>query len=261
MPGKSDNIDEDIFEDTNEDANDSEKTEGEDTEDDTSDDTPPAKDSAEEDLESSTYRPSDGEKEEKGEKSKETVPLDKYLKVKKELKRLQSEQDSPLNNQALEEFAEESGLKLEVVKNLAKIITSQATAEATRVAEERVKPIVLEKMSRTNLEAFEKDFNKSIVAKYPELASKIDIFKKVAFSKEFLHLKNLEEIKNEFFPDVKAPSKEVKKETPEGGSIGGNKENEKVDFAKLKDNPEQYEKVLKDPVAREAYYSWLNSNV
>lgn len=213
--------------------------------------TPPADDTAE-----SKYRPQ-GEEEVVEEKAKEMVPLKKYLDLKNELKELRQKDASPeLTNQTLEDFAAEAGLTVAVVTKLANMITAQATTEATRVAEERVKPIVLEKMNKANLDAFELDFNKSIAAKYPELANKIEVFKKVAFSKDFLHLKNLEEIKNEFFPDVKPLQKEVKKGSVEAGSQGGGKESETIDFAKLKDNPDQYEKVMKDPVARAKYYDW-----
>lgn len=197
----------------------------------------------------STYRPSE-------KKEKQTVPLKKYLDLKDKMKTLKG--NSPeINQQALEEFAEESNLKIDVVKKLAALITSQATKAATKAAEERVAPIVLEKISRENARAFDEDFEKSIIAKYPDLANKKEVFKKIAFSKDFLHLKNLEAIRAEFFPDSKpANTKEVKKSTIEGGSQGGGKEVEKVDFANLKTNPKQYEAVMKDPVARAKYYAW-----
>jgi len=248
-----DNIDSEFDEDTegdetNEDTNDSENTNGESEGDEDSENN--SQDEKEEsDEDDSTYRPSE-------KKEKETVPLKKHLALKAKLRELKG--SSPeINQQALEEFAEESNLKVDVVKKLATLIISQATKAATKAAEDRVAPIVLEKISRENTKAFDTDFEKSIIAKYPDLANKKEVFKKIAFSKDFLHLKNLEAIRAEFFPDSKpSDTKEVKKATVEGGSQGGGKEVEKVDFATLKTNPKQYEAVMKDPVAREKYYSW-----
>lgn len=206
-----------------------------------------------------SYRPSEGEKVKK--EDKETVPLKKYLEVKKDLKKLLSEKESPLNKQTLEEFAEEAGMSLEKVNAFAQIILTQATSAASKVADERIAPIIQEKISRTNQELFDADFEKSIATKYPELASKKEAFQKIAFSKDFLHLKSLEEIKNEFYPDVKpTATKVVKKATPEKGSIGGGKETERIQFKDLRNNPVQYEKVMKDPIARQKYFDWQDSN-
>lgn len=249
--------DQDIIE-KNEDAKDSETKEGDGEAQDPSktkiepDNDPDKK----EDL-SNKYRPSD-EKEAK--KVDETVPLKKYLDLKAKLKEAQSKGDDlDLNKESLEEFAEEAGLQLPVVKKLARLITAQATAEANKLAEEKIKPFVVEKISRENERLFEEDFEKRISSVYPDLANKKDAFKKIAFSKDFIHLKSLDEIREHFYPDSVKVTKEVKKESLEKGSLGGNKETEKIQFATLKENPTQYAKVMNDPVARAKYYEWQDS--
>jgi len=258
MSGEKEDIIDDEIEDENEEVNDSEENNDEEEEEDTSKKTPPANDKADDDEELSDYRPST---EKKVKVDGEMVPLKKYLDVKKKLAEVRkSNDDSGLSNQTLEEFAEEAGLKPEIARKYAKIIIAEAKAEAIKAADERVQPIVLEKISRENLDAFEQDFEKNIATKYPELAGKKETFKKVAFSKDFLHLKSLEAIKNEFFPDVKATSKEAKKkEEIEGGSKGGNKETEHIEFATLKNNPDQYKKVMDDPKLRKKYFDWQDS--
>jgi hypothetical protein len=251
-------FDEDFDEETNEDADDSENTEGEaDDQDASKTENGPADDTADDD-ESTKYRPSDS-KEEK--KAPQMVPLKKYTDLKAKLRDLQKEEQADLSNETLEEFAEEFGIKPNAVKKLAKLITTQAIEEATRVAEERVKPLVQERVSIDNSKAFEADFQKNIASKYPELATQIEVFRNIAFSKDFIHLKSLEAIKTEFYPNVKASQKEVKKESVEGGSQGAGKETERIEFATLKDNPKQYAKVMNDPVARGKYYEWQDSQV
>lgn len=260
MDPKESNFEDEEFGEENEEANDSEKNNDEEDAEDSSkkDDQPGSdnQDDKDEDL-SSKYRPSKGEKK----KPEEMVPLSKYLDVKKALKRYKDAGGSPsLTNKTLETFAEEAGLKLDVVQDLVKIITAQAREEASRTAEEKIKPIVLEKISRSNLDAFDQDFERTIAQKYPQLVNKKETFKKVAFSKDFLHLTNLEAIRQEFFPDSKPVEKPVKKETVEGGSKGGGKESEQVDFSTLKDNPAQYAKVMKDPALRAKYYKWQDGS-
>ena len=151
------------------------------------------------------------------------------------------------------------------MKRLASIIVTKANKEAAKEAErvtnERVKPLIIEKASRANTSAFEADFKKNIASKYPELADKVDTFKKIAFSKDFLHLKNLEAIKSEFFPLAKTKEKEVKTDVVEPGSKGGDKNSEVVDFATLKDNSDLYAKVMANPKARAKYYAWQDANV
>ena len=248
------------IEDEDEEGNDSEKKNTEEDEEDTSKNTPPANDGADDNKEEelSGYRPST---DKKVKVDGETVPLKKYLDVKAKLAEVRkANDDSGLSKQTLDEFAEEAGLKPEVARKYAKIIIAEATAEAIKAAEERVAPIVLEKTSRENLDAFEQDFINKIATKYPELAAKKETFKKVAFSKDFLHLKSLEAIKNEFFPDVKAVSKEAaKKEELEGGSKGGNKEVEHIEFSTLKESPDNYKKVMDDPKLRKKYFDWQDS--
>jgi hypothetical protein len=259
-------IDDDDDELGNENADDSVKTdsegEGQDpskTKTDSDSDVSDKKDDQEdeEDL-SNKYRPSD----EKKDKKPETVPLKKYLDLKAKFKAAQEEGDNlDLSNESLEEFAEEAGLKLPVVKKLAKLIVAQATAEATRAADERVKPLVQERISKESELFFDQDFEKNIATNYPDLAAKKEAFKKIAFSKDFIHLKSLEEIRTEFYPDSNPVSKEAKKDFPEPGSKGGNKDVERINFASLKENPAQYAKVMKDSEARAKYYEWQDSQV
>lgn len=242
----------------NEESNDSGKNNAEAEEEDASKkETPPAEDNAgkTEKKVIRNYRPSNGEKEEGG---NDVVPLKKYLEVKKALKKYKTASgSSDLNKETLEAFAEETGLTIETAKKLANIVTKRAKDEAIRAADEKIRPIVNEKISRENLEAFEADFEEKIASKYPELAKNKETFKRIAFSKEFLHLKNLEEIRQEFYPDSKQASvKTAKTETIEDGSKGGSKETETIDFSTLKDNPALYEKVMKNEKLRTKYYSW-----
>lgn len=243
-----------------EEVNDSEKNNDVAKKDDaTKKDTPPADDTADTTNKKvvKNYRPSVGEKVDV---NGEMVPLKKFLDLKKVYKDLKSKTSSPeLNNKTLEAFAEETGLTIETAKKFAEIVTKQAKAEALKAADERVAPILIEKMSKSNLEAFEQDFEQSIATKYPDLANKKETFKKIAFSKDFLHLKSLDEIRQEFYPDVKPSEKQIKKETIEGGSKGGNKETETIDFSTLKENPELYERVMKDPVLKKKYYAYQDA--
>lgn len=281
LPGEdldNDFEEDELFGEENEDVNDSAKNDDESNDDDDSKTkTPPADDPAEDKKNQSDkddsdsqdqYRPSDSDDDEDDNDDDEddqikgdTVPLKKYLKVKAKLKnKITSEGTSDLSKQTLEEFAEESGLKIDVVAKLRDLIVTQARSEATKVADDRVRPIVAEKMTRRNEELFEKDFAAKVSSKYPELESKKEAFKKIAFSRDFLHLKTLDDIRNEFFPNAKAVEKAVKKESPEAGSVGGNKETETIDFAKLHENPDLYKKVIADPKLRAKYYSWQESS-
>lgn len=250
-----DNFEEDIDttkDEEDEEGNDSEKNNtGSENEEDPEEDP-----QGDDDEEGKGYRPKDSEPEEK-----QVVPLKKYLKLKAKLQKATADDDSlELNEDALESFAEESNLDIKVVKKLAKVLTSQATKAATKAAEEKLAPLVLEKISKDNLAAFEADFEKSIASKYPELATKKDVFKKIAFSKDFLHLKNLEAIRAEFYPGSKPAGKKAKDESIEGGSKGAGKESiTKVDFATLKSNPEEYAKVMSNPEAKKKYYEWQDA--
>ena len=223
--------------------------------------TPPASDKVDDEDLSSSYRPS-SETGKKVTVDGETVPLKKYLDVKAKLKELREASTTPeLTKKTLDDFAEEAGLKQETVANLVKVITAQAKADAVKAADEKVAPIILEKQSRSSLDAFDQDFEKRIASKYPELAKYKDNFKKVAFSKDFLHLKSLDDIKNEFYPDYQPAEKEVNKEVIEGGSKGGNKETTVIDFSTLKDHEDQYERVMKDDSLRKKYYAWQDTQV
>ena len=193
----------------------------------------------------------------KKETEPETVPLKKYLQVKKELKELKtSSQSNSLSNADLKEFAEEAGLDLAVVQKMAAIIAKQAKDEVTHEVEEKVKPLLNEKIQTENNKLFEKDFQEKIVSKYPELAEKIETFRKVAFSKDFLHLRTLDDIRKEFFPSV---SKKADADSIEGGSVGGDNLPEKIDFNKVESDDELHRKVLADPKLRKQYYAFKDS--
>lgn len=285
LPEQDNDFDGDeLFDEENEEGNDSDETNAESKEDSDSKTTiPPADDPADdskktpekdEDENQEQYRPSskeddsdeddddsDDDDDDEDLTKNKTVPLKKYLKVKAKLKNaVGSDGSSDLTNKTLEEFAEESGLEIKVVKQLRDIIVTQARSEATKVADERVRPIVVEKMTRRNEELFEKDFAAKISSKYPELEAKKEAIKKIAFSRDFLHLKTLDDIRNEFFPNAKAVEKAVKKDSVEAGSVGGNKESETIDFASLQDNPELYKKVIANPQLRKKYYAWQDSS-
>lgn len=195
-------------------------------------------------------------------KTDEHVPLKKYLKLKdayKELKGKYSQKElNNLTTDDLSELANELGVDQKALAKLVKTIRVGSSSEA----EEKIKALnakldKMEMMGKSN-KAFDEDFKKSIVSKYPDLKGKKDLFRKIAFSPDFLHLKTLEDIRKEFFPHAKkAESKDIKKEELEKGSEGGKKGGKEIDFAKMDD--ETHMEVLKDPKLRKKYYEWADS--
>lgn len=188
----------------------------------------------------------------------DTVPLKVFLEMKKEYKELKAKQaGATLSNQSLAEIAEAAGIDEEATKKLVSVITEAVKRETLDEVDSRVKPILVQKMSSESERFFEEDFEKTIASKYPELADKKETFKKVAFSKDFLHLSTLEDIRKEFFPAVKKAAKE---ESPEGGSKGAaNKGTEEIDFSKVASDQDLHKKVIGDRKLREKYYAWKDS--
>lgn len=189
----------------------------------------------------------------------ETVPLKKYLDLKNEIKELRQSGDKSSSNltlKELEDLAEEHNVDKTFVQKIANIIKNETLKEADK----KIAPILEKERIRESEKAFDKDFKRSILEKYPELKEKRDAFKKIAFSPQFLHLKTLDDIRKEFFDGYKFKG-EVKKDTVEGGSQGGNKGSETVDFTTLHKNPELHAKVLADPKLRTEYYKWKDTQV
>lgn len=221
-----------------------------------------AQEAAEAEERAKKYRPSGEDDKSKGkEKEKETdpehVPLSVYLELKKDFKDLKkSLETDTLTQKELDELAEESGIDSKVLQKIIATAKIQAKQEAMKEVDERVKPIVSQKLSSDNERFFTEDFEKTIASKYPELADKRETFKRIAFSKDFMHLKTLEDVRKEFYPFAKtAKEAAVKTEAPEGGSKGTEgKEPESVDFSKM--NEETHKRVLADPKLRAKYYAW-----
>lgn len=221
-----------------------------------------AQEAAEAEERAKKYRPSEEDDKSKGkEKEKETdpdhVPLSVYLELKKDFKDLKkSLETDTLTQKELDELAEESGIDSKVLQKIIATAKVQAKQEAMKEVDERVKPIVSQKLSSDNERFFTEDFEKTIAAKYPELADKRETFKRIAFSKDFMHLKTLEDVRKEFYPFAKsAKEAAVKTEAPEGGSKGTEgKEPESVDFSKM--NEETHKRVLADPKLKAKYYAW-----
>lgn len=187
------------------------------------------------------------------------VPLSVFLEMKKEYKALKAEKaSSPLTNQTLAEIAEAAGIDQEATKKLVSVIAEAVKAETLAEVDSRVKPIVAQKMSSDSDRFFEEDFDKTIAKKYPELVDKKEHFKKIAFSKDFLHLKTLEDIRKEFFPTAASAAKE---EAPAGGSQGAaNKGGEEIDFSKVDSDQNLHKKVVSDSKLRAKYYAWKDSH-
>lgn len=208
------------------------------------------------------YRPSEEDDKEKGkEKEKETdpehVPLSVYLQLKNDFKELKKSLESDtLTQKELDELAEESGLDAKVLQKIIATAKIQAKQEALKEVDAKVKPIVSQKISSDNDRFFSDDFEQTIAKKYPELADKKDNFKRIAFSKDFMHLKTLEDIRKEFYPNAKSTKEAaVKTEAPEGGSKGTEgKELESIDFGKM--DEATHKKVLADPKLKAKYYAW-----
>ena len=189
------------------------------------------------------YRP-------KSEQPDESVPLKKYLKVKKELSTLKKEREDDgedLSTEDLDSLAEKYDLEPKALKELAKVIEHSTLKKAQKI----IAPIQAKAMEGENEKAFNADFEKTILSKYPHLASKKEQFKKIAFSPDFVHLNNLEAIRKEFFADIEPPKKK-EKDAPEGGSRGSLKV-EEIDFDNMTE--EQHARVLDDPVLRKKYYA------
>lgn len=203
-----------------------------------------------------SYRPT-GEKKAKKESSSDTVPLSVFLELKRDFKDLKEQLSSDLTNKDIDEFAQAAGIELDIAKKFVKMIQTKTKEEVLQEVEEKIKPVAKNNLAEESIALFEADFEKSIASKYPELAGKKDVFQKIAFSKDFLHLKTLEDIRKEFYPNA-TKEKKTKKDSPEAGSQGAStKAPENVNFATMDD--ETYKKVLANPESRTKYYEWLDS--
>lgn len=186
------------------------------------------------------YRPKSGS---------DSVPLKKYTKVKQRIKELKAQlaERSNLSSEDLADLAKEHNLDEAGLKKIAAIIKKETLKEA----EKKIAPIISKQQQVENEKRFDEDFERTIAKKYPALAGKKGQFKRIAFSPDFIHLKTLEDIRKEFYPDV---TSEIKDDNPEGGSSAAPKETETIDFAKM--TPKQHEMVLADPKLRAKYYDW-----
>lgn len=217
---------------------------------------------------SSKYRPVEKPKakeedeedddEDENASSKNHVPLKTHLALKKKYKELRdSSADDALTQEDLDELATASGLSIEAVKTFVKVFQSKTKLAAKKEVDSKIAPLLKEKLSSSNEKAFDEDFEKTIVAKYPELKAQKANFKRIAFSKDFIHLKNLEEIRKEFYPSSKPGTVAKKTDAPEGGSKGAGDKDGEINFAKM--TQEQHAKVLATPALRKKYYAWQDS--
>lgn len=203
------------------------------------------KDEESDEEESSKYRPKSEEK------PKDTVPLKTFLELKKDYKKLEKElgkDGEDLSTKDLESLAEEYNIEPKILK----VIVKAASTMTLKEAQKMIAPLKAKEIEAENTKAFESDFEKSILSKYPHLASKKEQFKNIAFSPDFVHLKNLEDIRKEFFADVE-PQKKREKDSPEGGSRGAIKGDEEIDFDNMTE--EQHARVINDPNLRKKYYA------
>lgn len=196
----------------------------------------------------------------KTENKQDMVPLAKHMaeksKLKSEVSSLREELESlkdasktNINSDDLDSLAEEYDLEPTFVKKLANTMVGLTSKQL----ESKIAPILQERQANAADSAFEQDFTKNILLKYPELADKKEDFKRFAFSPDFLHLKTLEDIRKNYFNNTSTKVDIVKKETVEYGSAASVK-TESIDFSKMTE--EQHLKVLKDPKAREKYFAW-----
>lgn len=185
-------------------------------------------------------------------KSDETVPLKKYLDLKNDVKTLRKEierlsDDKPnLSKEDLDKLADEYNLDKNGVKKLVSVIKNETLKEA----EKKIAPILAERQKEQSEKNFEKVFKEKTLKKYPHLADQKEKFKRMVMSPDFMDMTE-EQIINDYFPATK------KDDSPETGSKGGAKGDEVVDFSKM--TTEQHQRVLKDPVLREKYYKWQDS--
>jgi hypothetical protein len=182
----------------------------------------------------------------------DSVPLSKYTKVKQRIKELkaQLEERSNLSNQDLESLAKEYNFDDKVLAKIATIIKRDTLKEA----EKKIAPILSKQQQVENEKRFDEDFERAIAKKYPELAGKKGQFKRIAFSPDFIHLKTLEDIRKEFYPEITSKTKD---DTPEAGSNAAPKETETIDFSKMTE--EQHLRVLADPKLKAKYYAWQDA--
>jgi len=209
-----------------------------------------------------SYRPStDSTKQQKKTLETGTVPLAVFLELKNDFKELKKNLvDDALTNKELEDFAESSGIDVAKAAQFVEMIKKSAKEEILQEVDARVNPIVSEKITSDNETLFNADFERTIVSKYPELSGMKEKFKAIAFSKDFIHLQTLEDIRKEFFSTVQSQGVDTtKKETTEGGSTGASdKAGEEINFEHPTDA--QHAKILADPILREKYYDWQDSH-
>jgi uncharacterized membrane-anchored protein YjiN (DUF445 family) len=176
---------------------------------------------------------------------------------KMEIQRLQNEINSLKNNNSstgvadknIRQLAEQEGLSESFVEKLVGLTKNETEKLLSSQLEEQRKQQEMAKVEQ----AFEKEFNK-LIENFPEMDSKKEAIKQLAFSKPYLK-KSLPEIAEEVFGfNAKASSEDDVISRSEDGEV-------RVDFEELRKNPEKRSKVFeKSPEARQKFYDWADKN-
>lgn len=190
------------------------------------------------------------------------VPKASLIKWKKdakqqkaEVKRLQAEIDSLSRSSSSSQsvsadiavLAEKEGLSVDFVNKL----VSMAKGESEKLLKSQLEKQQAETQQIKIDNAFNNEFNK-LVSEFPEMESKKEAIKQLAFSKPY-QKKTLTEIAEEVFGFTSAKSSEDESfSRSENGEI-------KVDFEELRKNPEKRKQVFdKNPEARQKFYDWAD---
>jgi hypothetical protein len=187
------------------------------------------------------------------EKQPETVPLHVHKetrdKLKTEIRELREQLAKTQPSKAkLSEIASKWGVEPETISDLAEAIKS----ESTREIEAKFGRLEDEQKQAKIDAAFEKEFKDKVLKNYPQLESKKEQIKALAFTKQYINTP-VDQIAQQVFGDLlgKGSMEEARPATEKDGEV--------VDFSKPMTD-EQRAKVMADPEARKSYFSYLDSH-
>lgn len=186
-------------------------------------------------------------------KKEESVPVHVHAKVRDELKqenRKLKEELAKLQSpsaRTVTEVADKWGVEPETVQALLQAAKQEALAETDAKYGNIAKQQEREKVDQ----AFNAEFDK-LVKNYPDMESRKDALKALAFTPQYKN-SSLEEITQNVF------GSSLQKGTIEEARNTSDSDAETIDFSKPM-TPEQKSKVLANPEARKKWYAYLDKH-
>jgi hypothetical protein len=184
-------------------------------------------------------------------KKEESVPVHVHAKVRDELKQENRKLKEELaklqspSSRTVSEIAEKWGVEKETVEALVNAAKAESSAEIDAKYGDIVKQQQKEKVDK----AFNDEFSK-LVKNYPDMESRKDAIKALAFTPQYKD-SSLEEIIQNVFGSA------LQKGTIEEARGTSDSDSETIDFSQPM-TPEQKAKVLANPAARKQWYAYLD---